>query len=349
MFVGSRQRKTLKSSKSFASLSGFWSNTYNFLNKGGWQLANPAALISTLENSQMKKTLIAMAAVAVAGVASAQATITGAFNLDMGNTTTNPAKSVGMGDAIITISASEDLGGGLTASASTSLQTAAGRNTDTANNGYSLSIGGGVGTLSYTSYLSGSGLLSAGVSAANDMNDAAGGYKARNRLAYTLPAMVDGVTAQVRWDSDSSTLSASNGNNGVDGSDNAYASSLSSFATTKYSITYATGAVSINLTSSNAAGAAKIYTGTYDAGVAQIAASSTTGQTEYTVTAPVGVLNVGFHMLSGNNKATGMTASYALSKRTSVRYSYVNQTTVGSANTAGALGTNYRLRLAHSF
>ncbi|MDP4862573.1 MAG: hypothetical protein NWR82_04225, partial [Burkholderiaceae bacterium] len=72
MFVGSRQRKTLKSSKSFASLSGFWSNTYNFLNKGGWQLANPAALISTLENSQMKKTLIAMAAVAVAGVASAQ-------------------------------------------------------------------------------------------------------------------------------------------------------------------------------------------------------------------------------------------------------------------------------------
>ena len=93
MFVGSRQRKTLKSSKSFASLSGFWSNTYNFLNKGGWQLANPAALISTLENSQMKKTLIAMAAVAVAGVASAQVTLSGKLSFGYSDSHSNKEAS----------------------------------------------------------------------------------------------------------------------------------------------------------------------------------------------------------------------------------------------------------------
>jgi len=289
-----------------------------------------------------------MAAVAVAGVASAQATITGAFNLDMANSTTNASKTIGMGDATITFGATEDLGGGMSVAVSSTIQTAGGRNTDTYTNGYSMSIGGGsAGKLTLSNYLDGSNLLSVGVSAANDMADAAGGYTAKTRLAYDLPAMIEGLSAQIRWDNTSATLATSNSSAAVASPETAGA--LSSFSTTKYSITYATGPMSINVAGSNAAGAAKIYTGTFDAGVAKFAASSTTGQTEYTVTAPVGGLDVGFHMLSGNNKATGMTASYALSKRTSVRYSYVNQTTKASANTAGALGTNYRLRLAHSF
>jgi len=346
MFVGSRQRKTLKSSKSFASLSGFWSNTYNFLNKGGWQLANPAALISTLENSQMKKTLIAMAAVAVAGVASAQATITGAFNLDMQNTNAAAAKTIGMGDATVTIAASEDLGGGLSAAVSTTIQTAGGRNSDTTNNGYSMSIGGGFGKLTLSNYLNGSAGLSAGVSAVNDMADAAGGYTARTRVAYDLPAMVDGLSVQLRWDNTSALLTAANGNNAAADSEDVGA--VSSFTTTKYSVTYATGPVSLNVTGDNKGGA-RGYTGTYDAGIAKVAMYSTTGQQEYTVTAPMGGLDVGVHMLSGDNKATGMTASYALSKRTSVRYSYVNQTAVKSTNAAASVGGNYRLRLAHSF
>ncbi len=296
----------------------------------------------------MKKTLIAMAAVAVAGVASAQATITGAFNLDMANTTTNAAKTIGMGDATITFGATEDLGGGMSVAVSSTIQTASGRNSDTYTNGYSMSIGGGsAGKLTLSNYLNGAGLLSASVSAANDMNDAAGGYTARTRLAYDLPAMIEGVSAQIRWDNTSATLGTANSSALV--ASPATAGALSSFSTTKYSITYATGPMSVNVAGSNAAGAAKTYTGTFDAGVAKFAASSTTGQTEYTVTAPVAALSVGFHMLSGDNKATGVTASYALSKRTSLRYSYVNQTTLASANTAGALGTNYRLRLAHSF
>jgi hypothetical protein len=295
-----------------------------------------------LENSQMKKTLIAMAAVAVAGAASAQATITGVFNLDMANTTTVAAKTIGLGDAAVTVSASEDLGGGLSAAVSTTIQTVAGRNSLTQNNGYSMSIGGGFGTFALSNFLNGSAGLSAGVSAANDMNDAAGGYNIRTRLAYTLPSMVDGLTAQLRWDRTEDATAA--GSVAV----NTGAAAVNSFTTTKYSVTYATGPVSLNVTGDNKGGA-RGYTGTYDAGIAKVAMYSTTGQQEYTVTAPVGGLDVGVHMLTGDNKATGMTAAYALSKRTSVRYSYVNQTVVASDNAAGATGGNYRLRLSHSF
>ncbi len=297
----------------------------------------------------MKKTLIAMAAVAVAGVASAQVTITGAFNLDMQNTNAAAAKSIGLGDATVTFGASEDLGGGLSAAVSTTIQTVAGRNSDTTNNGYSMSIGGGFGTLSLSNYLNGAGGLSVGVTAVNDMNDAAGGYTARTRLAYTLPAMVEGLTAQVRWDNTSALLTSNNSNNGADGSLNAYVGAVSSFTTTKYSVTYATGPMSLNVTGDNQ-GSARGYTATYDAGIAKIAAYSTTGQTEYTVSAPVGAITLAAHMLSGDNVATGVTASYALSKRTSLRYSIVNQTTIASDNLAiTTVGSNYRLRLSHSF
>ena len=297
----------------------------------------------------MKKTLIAMAAVAVTSGAMAQATITGTFNLDMQNTNAAAAKTIGLGDATVTFGASEDLGGGLSAAVSTTIQTVAGRNSDTTNNGYSMSIGGGFGTASVTNYLVGSAGLSAGVSAVNDMNDAAGGYYARTRLAFTFPSMVEGLTAQVRWDNTSALLTASNTNNGVDGSANAYVGAVSSFTTTKYSVTYATGPVSLNVVGDNQ-GSARGYTATYDAGIASLAAYSTTGQSEYTVSAPVGSLTLAAHMLSGDNVATGVTASYALSKRTSVRYSMVNQTTIASDNLAiTTVGSNYRLRLSHSF
>ena len=295
----------------------------------------------------MKKTLIAMAAVAVTSGAMAQATITGTFNLDMGNTNAAAAKSIGMGDATVNISASEDLGGGLTAAVKTTIQTAGGRNSDTYNNGYSMSVGGGFGTLSFSNYLNGAAGLSVGVSAANDMSDAAGGYTARSRLAFTFPAMVEGLTAQVRWDSTSDTLAASNSAAAVAAPENV--SSISTFSTTKYSVTYATGPVSFNVAGDNQ-GSARGYTATYDAGIAKLAAYSTTGQSEYTVSAPVGAMTLGVHMLSGDNVATGVTASYALSKRTSVRYSMVNQTTIASDNTAiTTIGSNYRLRLSHSF
>ena len=284
----------------------------------------------------MKKTLIAMAAVAVAGVASAQVTLSGTFNLDADNKVTDTKATVAAGDVILSASAAEDLGGGMSVKVNTTLQTANGRGGKATSNGYSMAVSGGFGTLTYKNYLAGSAGLSAGISAENDMNDAAGGYTPRSRFEYALPSMVEGLTASIRWDS----------SNGIDtqGQINSTA-----FETTKYAVGYSAGPVSVSTTGSNAAGSKNDFTVKFDAGIAAVSAYNATGVTEFGVTAPIGALNVGLHILSGDNKANGLTASYALSKRTSLRYSYVNQSTVATGNTAGALGTNYRLRLSHSF
>jgi hypothetical protein len=284
----------------------------------------------------MKKTLIAMAAVAVAGVASAQVSLTGTFNLDADNKTTDSKATVAAGDVILSASANEDLGGGMAVSVNTTLQTSNGRGGKVTNNGYSMAVSGGFGTVTYKNYLAGSAGLSAGISAENDMNDAAGGYTARSRFEYTLPTIAEGLTASIRWD-------ASNGTDtqGQIGS--------TAFETTKYAIGYSAGPVSVSTSGSNASGSKNDFTVAFDAGVAKVSAYNATGVTEFAVTAPVGSLSVGMHMITGDNKATGLTASYALSKRTSLRYSYVNQSTVAAANTAGAAGANYRIRLGHSF
>ena len=196
-----------------------------------------------------------------------------------------------------------------------------------------MDVAGGFGAITYKNYLAGSAGLSAGVSAENDMNDVAGGYTARSRFEYTLPTIAEGLTASIRWD-------ASNGADaqGVINS----ATADSGFKTTKYAIGYASGPVSVAMSSSNAAGAKADYTVTFDTGVAKLAAyTQSGGTTEFTITAPIGGLDVGFHNMSGSAKANGYTASYALSKRTSsLRYSYVNQTGTGG---------NYRVRLGHSF
>jgi len=284
----------------------------------------------------MKKTLIAMAAVAVAGVASAQVTLSGTFNLDADNKATDTKATVAAGDVILSASAAEDLGGGMSVKVNTTLQTANGRGGKATNNGYSMAVSGGFGTLTYKNYLAGSAGLSAGISAENDMNDAAGGYTARSRFEYALPSMVEGLTASIRWDS----------SNGADAQGQI---DSTAFETTKYAVGYSAGPVSVSTTGSNAAGSKNDFTVTFDAGIAAVSAYNATGVTEFGVTAPIGALNVGLHILSGDNKANGLTASYALSKRTSLRYSYVNQSTVASGNAAGALGTNYRLRLSHSF
>ena len=277
-----------------------------------------------------------MAAVAVAGVASAQVSLTGTFNLDMDNTTTNSKATVAAGDVILSASAAEDLGGGMAVNVNTTLQTVNGRNGKVTNNGYSMAVSGGFGTVTYKNYLAGAAGLSVDISAENDMNDAAGGYTARSRFQYALPTMVEGLTASVYWDS----------SNGADAQGQI---GTTAFQTTKYAVGYSAGPVSVSTSGSDAAGSKNDFTVSFDAGVAKVSAYNATGMTEFAVTAPIGALNIGLHMLTGDNKANGFTASYALSKRTSIRYSYVNQSTVAAGNTTGQAGTNYRIRLGHSF
>jgi hypothetical protein len=282
----------------------------------------------------MKKTLIAMAAVAVAGVASAQVSLTGTFNMDVQNTTSDSSKTIGAGDAILSASATEDLGGGMAVSVNTTLQTKAGRSGTVTNNGYSLAVSGGFGTVTLKNYLRGLAGLSAGISAANDMNTVQGGYATRTRFEYAFPQMIDGLTASIKWDTTAADASTASG-------------SISDFSTTKYAIGYAAGAFTIATSGDNSAGSKNDLTVTYDAGVAKFGVYSATGQTEFTVTAPVGALNVGLHAARGDNAAIGMVASYALSKRTTLSYNYVNQTK--SDATTPVIGSNYRIRLGHSF
>ena len=280
----------------------------------------------------MKKTLIALAAVAVTSTAMAQVTLSGTMNADVQNTTTDSAAAVTLNDAILSFSATEDMGGGMKLSATTTLQTSPGRGAAATGNGYSIAMSGGFGSVTLKNYLTGNNGLSAGVSAVNDMNDVWGAYSVRTRLEYALPTIVPGLTASVRFDSTDIS---------VDSSDR---------DTTKYALGYTMGAVSVSTSGSDAAGSKNDYTVSYDAGIAKLAVYSATDHSEYTVTAPVGAVNLGLHIAKGTGtdltSATGFVASYALSKRTTVSYNYVNQS---SDSDGAAVGSNYRLRLSHSF
>jgi predicted porin len=104
----------------------------------------------------MKKTLIAMAAVAVAGVASAQVAITG--NVTYGYSVSDTASGFGTDGASLNFAASEDLGGGLSIAASMGIdgivETADGT-TYTKANGNNITLKGDFGSISMTTGVGG--------------------------------------------------------------------------------------------------------------------------------------------------------------------------------------------------
>jgi hypothetical protein len=109
-----------------------WFNTSNFLNKElGPEYLNfsTGALCLTLENIEMKKTLVAIAALAVVGAASAQVTLYGKIDATAKSSTTGKSgattaadltkfsiDSAGLSGSRWGVKGSEDLGGGLKAS-----------------------------------------------------------------------------------------------------------------------------------------------------------------------------------------------------------------------------------------
>ena len=340
MFVGSRQRKTLKSSKSFASLYVFWSNTQNFLDKGGWQLANPAALISTLENSQMKKTLIAMAAVAVAGAASAQVTITGSVGFGISDTNTT-ARTANWTDGGITFSASEDLGGGLTAAASVT-QSINGKGAAVNSDGNSLSLTSAnmgafaIGTARASADalgVSSAGYTTGHLFGTNKDTDGTANY---TYAQYTLPTIVDGLTVALR--------KAGNQTVGV-----------ATDASTQFRFTYKTGALTVDFnTTSEAAGAKSDLKATYVVEGVTLAAFADTAtqnggakRNEFSASVPLGALTLAASTATkGTLKGNEVNISYALSKRTSIvagAGSYSD-----SASTLTTTSAN-RVKLLHSF
>jgi hypothetical protein len=285
----------------------------------------------------MKKTLIALAAVAVTSTAMAQVTLSGTFNLDSQNTMSEAQNKVGMGDIILKFAASEDLGGGMKIAVNTTIQGEGGRGGTTSGNGYGVSLTGGFGGLSLNNYLNANNLISAGVSAEDDMNDVIGSYTFRTRLQYALPTFYPGVSASLRLDETATAATA------------ATDFVNTSTADLKYQVGYATGPFSINIYGAESVGYTDMNA-SYDAGFAQftIGSQDTDDHNEFAIVAPIGAnLSAGLHLIDSDvTEAVGARLTYAMSKRTSLAFHYVDASV---SSVSGKDGDNYRLRLAHTF
>lgn len=297
----------------------------------------------------MKKTLIAAAALAVAGAASAQVTLSGTFNVDVQNTPTASKATVGMGDAIVSFAAVEDLGGGMSIKASTTLQTKGGRATEVSNNGWSFALGtANMGTLTLSNYLNAQNNLSIGVSAENDMSDMFGSYNLRTRLNYALPELIKGLTVQLRWDAtaESSVLSSTGTTIAGPG-----AVTNSGFSNTKWSLGYTMGALALGAGGTRNSDFIDDVSASYNFGIAKasIYHHMNNDATSWAIQMPLGAASVGVVQEKKGTTVdgTGFVASYALSKRTSASFNYAYQKVGATAANDGK--GNYRIRLAHTF
>jgi hypothetical protein len=279
-----------------------------------------------------------MAAVAVAGVASAQATITGAMGFGVQDSS-DQARELSWTDGKVTFAASEDLGGGMSVSGSSTLAFSD-HGVAAEGDGSSLSIAGGFGTLTYATV--GADADNLGVaSLPYSTNNVFGGTT--DNYAYTqfdLPSLVDGLSVGVRW-------AGSSGD--VDVTD----------VTEQYRFTYAAGPATVAFNTKTGASDLKA---SFDFGIAKVsmftdtkraeAADATMKRREFSVAVPVSSeLTVSASMASrpsftaGNpkDKGTEYNATYALSKRTSVSVNY------GTFKTGGTDKTANRIKLVHAF
>ncbi len=298
----------------------------------------------------MKKTLIAMAAVAVAGVASAQnATITGNFAFGQSGDTTSAGVSTrgyGTMTSNVTFAASEDLGGGMTMKASGGID-AFGEDGTVVGLGTDMSLSGGFGTIAFSSqesgdYLPVDGLTSNGAGTLAD------------RVIYTAPAMGP-VTLAISAQDDIGVIDADVGG--------------SVGKATSASLTYSADNLTVNYTNMSVGGAGTTNTSTglvgrnyykaaYDLGVAAVSygiikTDATTDNTQkgWTVSAPIAngltvalggstSKDVGGTSYSG----TQVLVTYALSKRSSITLWNESYESSGTSNVK-----EYSLLLNHSF
>jgi predicted porin len=290
----------------------------------------------------MKKTLIALAALGVVGAASAQVTVSGGIDLAIQNIK-DAAGGVTMtgGRNItnnITISGSEDLGGGMSAGAMYSISPAGDDGTTAAifgGNGQYINLAGGFGDIKMGYWLkptfaatqtanSTKGVT--GFTARAGQVDGDGVYQA-NQVLYTSPS-ISGLTFQYSY---------------------APSETANTAAETGLMLGYSAGALSVNyaMNDTAAAGQLSLLSGSYDMGAAKIFATMTSRDTGSTtnlgVSVPFGAVTVWAD--NTQNKITDITttqlgAKYALSKRTTVYGAYGTQS-------AAANGMN--IGISHSF
>jgi len=300
----------------------------------------------------MKKTLIALAAVAVSSAAMAQVTISGA--LAMGYTkdqTTAGVKTSGYGTdtSQINFSASEDLGNGIKASALLRIDQLMEQNSGSETirgNGVTLGLSGGFGSVVLSSVESGDYLPVDGLTTIGDGSDA-------DRVTYTTPN-ISGFTASLTAQDNIGVIGETRGTS----------------AATAMTVAYAAGPLSVDVIRTNFRGLKTVGTtvvnsrtgvrASYDFGVAKVtygmmtqdnATAADVTQTGLTVSAPLGPVTLSAAMAT--SKTSGSTtsskgrmfgATYNLSKRTNV--SYYNE----AYDSTGAFDvTESHLLLSHSF
>jgi hypothetical protein len=290
----------------------------------------------------MKKTLIALAAVAVSGAAFAQVSLTGAFSVSLQKTATDGNVSMAQTDGALTFGATEDLGGGLkfTGSQTFSMTGRSGAGVTSENFSASLATAS-MGTFAYSNVEASQALLGSPVSLGTSFADALGPQPILSMVKYTAPTLVPGLG--LAW--------ASYSVNAVGPVVNA-----ENFFTDKqanaYTVSYATGALSANVEwRQNGNHRTRVQVG-YDAGFAKLAyrtevkVDSGDKQSNFTLTAPVGAVTAGlFYGMKGDVKGTEASVSYALSKRTAASLNFGKV----SGSTAATNGNSYRVKLAHSF
>ena len=313
----------------------------------------------------MKKTLIAVAAMAVSMGAMAQnVTLSGKFGAGYGKSI-GGASNFLVTDGDVRFTATEDLGGGMKGTASMEVRvrgransTAGGNTASSAVDGRNatVSVSGGFGSVTLGAVEAGNGIIGLGFAGApvalQSGYDGAilSGPANVDWFNYTSPALVPGLTAKLeRVDS----IAGPGNTRGL--------------AANVIGANYAAGALSaaVDYTSFNNDRTRVRISGSYNLGVATLGlgwednkktANSNGTQTAFGVTVPLGSVTAG--LIFARNQETGLGASgqvgtaqgwgvgmnYALSKRTAVNVSYGDRT----RGVAGD-GDQYRLRLMHTF
>ena len=284
-----------------------------------------------------------MAAVVVAGAASAQVTITGGIAYGWQSSTEvvdadSRAERAGFGvdTSSVTFAASEDLGGGMSVSGS---MTIGGINRSSAITGENHAMtfnAGSMGSFSFQNVESGSGIRGIGSAGApvNNMEGEILGAAANINVAkYTLPAMIDGVALSVNHVSGNTAMGMGDSNGD---------------ATSKgIAVDYGAGALTARVDYTNYQGNTADYTSktrvaaSYDMGMAKVgfgsesnAAADAADADKYTIiglSAPVGSnMTVGVVRVTreigtaASLAGTSYGLKYNLSKRTNLSASVSN-------------------------
>ena len=327
----------------------------------------------------MKKTLLALAVVAASGAAFAQtATLSGSFIYGYQSAKIAGAKTAGLGTdtAAIALVATEDLGGGLKATAKVSLANMMRDGAGTGEDAF-VSLAGGFGTVSMGAVETDDGLsrayagapvigLDGKVHAANSNID---------YISYTSPQFMPGLTAGVSYVDRGTAASAADVKPVVASLGSGLQAGTTGPASAQPSITanltYGAGPISARFdvtqwtrkdqadVTSNKLNNRFRISGNYDLGVVKLGAGysqlkrinngDTTKQFEAGISAPLGATTVGAvyeNLTQGATKKNGFTvgAQYNLSKRTNVSAGYAQWKTVGAAS-----DSVFRVLVGHSF